>query len=241
MLAVRRGCRRRGGGRRGRCSRPGCRRGPAWPRSSAFIVSSMRRTSGCSMIERRLARRRAGGPALLALLGVLHGVLVGPLGQREALEADRQAGVVHHREHVPHALVLLADQVADGAVAVAVGHDAGGAGLDAHLVLDRRRTWTSLRSPSVPSSFTRNLGTMKHEMPLVPGGASGVRASTRWTMFSVMSCSPKVMKIFVPGDAVGAVVLLARPWCAPRRRRSRPAGSVRFIVPVHSPVTILGR
>ena len=57
---------------------------------------------------------------------------------------------------------------------------------------------TSLRSPSDPSSFTRNLGTMKHEMPLVPGGADGVRASTRCTMLSAMSCSPKVMKIFVP-------------------------------------------
>ena len=35
-------------------------------------------------------------------------------------------------------------------------------------------------------------------MPFVPGGASGVRASTRWMMLSVRSCSPKVMKIFVP-------------------------------------------
>ena len=57
---------------------------------------------------------------------------------------------------------------------------------------------TSLRAPSVPSSFTRNFGTTKHEMPLVPGGASGVRASTRWTMLSAMSCSPKEMKILVP-------------------------------------------
>ena len=62
--------------------------------------------------------------------------------------------------------------------------------------IDTQRT--SLRSPREPSSFTRNFGTMKHEMPLVPGGASGMRASTRWMMFSAMSCSPKVMKIFVP-------------------------------------------
>ncbi len=33
-------------------------------------------------------------------------------------------------------------------------------------------------------------GTMKHEMPRVPGGASGVRASTMWMMLSVRSCSP---------------------------------------------------
>src|SRR3546814_5210914 len=38
---------------------------------------------------------------------------------------------------------------------------------------------TSLRSPRLPSSFTRYFGTMKQLMPLVPGGASGVRASTR--------------------------------------------------------------
>ena len=33
-------------------------------------------------------------------------------------------------------------------------------------------------------------GTMNSEMPLTPSGAFGVRASTRWTMFSAMSCSP---------------------------------------------------
>ena len=49
---------------------------------------------------------------------------------------------------------------------------------------------TALRAPSEPSSATRNLGTMKHEMPRVPGGASGTRASTRWMMLSARSCSP---------------------------------------------------
>ncbi len=39
---------------------------------------------------------------------------------------------------------------------------------------------------------------MKQLMPFVPGGADGVRASTRCTMFWLMSCSPKLMKIFVP-------------------------------------------
>jgi hypothetical protein len=44
-------------------------------------------------------------------------------------------------------------------------------------------------------------------MPRVPAGASGNRASTRWTMFSVRSCSPAEMKILVPvirHAAVGA-------------------------------------
>ena len=57
---------------------------------------------------------------------------------------------------------------------------------------------TPLRSPSEPSSLMRNLGTMKHEMPLVPAGASGVRASTRCTICSLRSWSPNVMKIFWP-------------------------------------------
>ena len=55
-----------------------------------------------------------------------------------------------------------------------------------------------LRSPGVPSSLRRNLGTMNSEMPFVPTGASEVRARTRWMMLSVRSWSPHVMKIFVP-------------------------------------------
>ncbi len=57
---------------------------------------------------------------------------------------------------------------------------------------------TAFLAPSEPSSSTRNFGTRKRLMPLMPGGASGSRASTRWRMFSVRSCSPPVMKIFVP-------------------------------------------
>jgi hypothetical protein len=57
---------------------------------------------------------------------------------------------------------------------------------------------TSLRAPTEPSSATSCFGTTKQEIPFVPGGASGVRARTRWTMFGARSCSPKLMKIFVP-------------------------------------------
>ena len=39
---------------------------------------------------------------------------------------------------------------------------------------------------------------MNRLMPLVPAGASGSRASTKCTMFSLRSCSPAEMKIFVP-------------------------------------------
>src|SRR5438445_225981 len=42
------------------------------------------------------------------------------------------------------------------------------------------------------------LGTTNSELPLTPSGAVGVRANTRWMMFSVRSCSPKLMNIFCP-------------------------------------------
>ena len=38
---------------------------------------------------------------------------------------------------------------------------------------------TSFFAPREPSAPTRYFGTMKHEMPLVPAGASGVRANTK--------------------------------------------------------------
>jgi hypothetical protein len=57
---------------------------------------------------------------------------------------------------------------------------------------------TSLRGPRLPSALTRNLGTVNSEMPLTPGGAPGMRASTRCTMFSRSSWSPPEMKILLP-------------------------------------------
>ena len=57
---------------------------------------------------------------------------------------------------------------------------------------------TPLRVPGLPSALSMNFGTMNSEMPLVPSGAPSMRASTRWTMLSAMSCSPAEMKIFWP-------------------------------------------
>ena len=57
---------------------------------------------------------------------------------------------------------------------------------------------TPLDGPREPSSATDTLGTRNRLMPRLPSGASGVRASTRWMMFSVRSCSPAEMKILVP-------------------------------------------
>ncbi|MNQ76734.1 hypothetical protein D3C85_915820 [compost metagenome] len=78
--------------------------------------------------------RPAGRAALQALAGVSGGGLIGGFGAADALQADRQALVVHHGEHRRQALVGLADQPALGTVEV---DHAGARGLDAHLVFDR--------------------------------------------------------------------------------------------------------
>ena len=66
------------------------------------------------------------------------------------------------------------------------------------------------------------------------------RASTKLIMLSVRSCSPQLMKIFLTGDAVGAISNTLRA------RRSAPTskpacGSVSSMVPVHSPLTSFPR
>ena len=63
-------------------------------------------------------------------------LLIGAVGDADALEADAEPGLVHHREHAAHALVFLADQVADRAALIAHGHGAGRRGMHAELVLD---------------------------------------------------------------------------------------------------------
>mmetsp|Transcript_28950 Transcript_28950/g.68342 ORF Transcript_28950/g.68342 Transcript_28950/m.68342 type:complete len:241 (+) Transcript_28950:639-1361(+) len=66
------------------------------------------------------------------------------------------------------------------------------------ILFSMRPILVPLRSPSEPSSPTLRLGTAKSEMPLMPSGASGNRASTQCTMLSVRSWSPHEMKILVP-------------------------------------------
>jgi len=68
------------------------------------------------------------------------GVLVRTLGNGQALDTDRKPGIVQHGEHVTHALVGLADRIADRPTGIAVGHDARRAGVNPELVLDRHTT-----------------------------------------------------------------------------------------------------
>ena len=68
---------------------------------------------------------------------------------------------------------------------------------------------TSLRSPGVPSAFSLNFGTRNSEMPLVPCGASGSRASTRCTMFVGHVVVAPGDEDLLPGEQVAAVALPA--------------------------------
>ena len=70
--------------------------------------------------------------ALDAVIRVGHRVLVGDLGDAEALHADAQARAVHHHEHRVEPLVRLADHPAGRTVQ---DHLARGVAVDAHLVL----------------------------------------------------------------------------------------------------------
>ena len=86
-------------------------------------------------VRRLLGRDRAfQAAALEPFTRIEQAVLQRHLGEAEALNAHAQTRGVHHREHRPHAFVLLAHQPAGGVVEI---DDAGGGGLDAHLVLDR--------------------------------------------------------------------------------------------------------
>src|SRR5262249_45988183 len=101
------------------------------------MVSSMRLTSGCAMIGRAPGSTPVARPCLLARARVGERLLSRALGDRDALQRDRQAGLIHHGEHAGHATVLLADKEAGGAAVVAVNHGAGRRGMNAELVLDR--------------------------------------------------------------------------------------------------------
>ena len=82
---------------------------------------------------------------------------------------------------------------------------------------------------------------MKQEMPLVPGRGAG-RAGEH-EVHDVLGhvVLAEGDEDLLPGDGVACRRRAARPaWCS--APTSEPAcGSVRFIVPVHSPVTIFGR
>jgi hypothetical protein len=137
-------------------------------------------------------RRPRYVPAALARVGDRG--LPAALALGEALQADPEARVVHHREHVPEAAVDLADQPAARAVEV---HHAGRRAVDAELVLDAR-TADAVGLDRAHLPRRQELRDEEHADAARPCGRVGSFASTRCTMFSVRSCSPLVMKILVP-------------------------------------------
>ena len=86
---------------------------------------------GCSGLDAAVH-----GAALHTVTRILRGLLIGPVGHRNALHAHRIAGRVHHDEHVFQTTVFLAHQKAHGTAMVAVLQYRCGAGFDAHFVFD---------------------------------------------------------------------------------------------------------
>ena len=89
--------------------------------------------------DRARAFTAAERSALPAVAGIGQCLLRGALRDRDALQPNRKAGLVHHGEHAGHAAVFLADQVTGGAPAVTENHRAGRRSMNAELVLDRMR------------------------------------------------------------------------------------------------------
>ena len=156
--------------------------------------------------DRRLhARLGVEPPALEALVRVLQRVLVGAVADGEALQTDREAGVVHHREHVRHAPVLLTDEVAGGLVVV---EDARGAGLDAELVLDRLADHAVLLVGEIAVVVEEELGDDEARDAL--GAGRGVGRAGQHEVDDVVGhvvLAPRDPDLRA-GDLVGAVVLL---------------------------------
>ena len=75
--------------------------------------------------------------SLNALARIGDRLLIGAFAGTQSLKADFQACLVHHGEHAGQPVVFLSDEVADCSAIVAVGHDTGGAAMNAELVLDR--------------------------------------------------------------------------------------------------------
>jgi hypothetical protein len=150
------------------------------------MVINMRRTSGWLMIATFGPPRYADVGALDAIARVVARALIRALASGNAFEADAETRGVHHDEHVLEATILFADQVADGAAMVAESHDRRRAGVNAQLVLDRHAIGiVALAKAAVVVDHELRYDEQRNALD--PFGAVGVRASTRWMMFSAMS------------------------------------------------------
>ena len=183
---------------------------------AAAACAPARATARVRAHRRRLLRRR---------FGHLH-----------ALQPDVEPRVVHHREHRAHSAEFGSDQLADAIVVIAKGQHAGRRSMQPHLVLDRRRpdvvglagvrrVGFGHKEQRDPSRSCRRVGrTGKHQVNDVLG------------KFVVAEGDEDLGPLIdqVPSSR-GVAAVRSAPTSLPA------CGSVRFIVPVHSPVASLGR
>ena len=148
---------------------------------------------------------RAERAALLALAGILQRLLRRPLGDADALQADREAGEVHHGEHAGEPAVLLADQVADRAAVIPVDHGAGGGGVNTELVLDGMGAHV-VKAAKRAVLVDEHLGHQEQRDALVAGGR--VRQPRQNEMDDVVGKIVLAVgnEDLLPGDAIAAVV-----------------------------------
>src|SRR5207248_9644554 len=71
--------------------------------------------------------------------GIIPRLLIGALGDRDALHADPEPFAVHHCEHGFEAAVFVADAPADRALTLAIGHDASRRRVNAELFFQAQR------------------------------------------------------------------------------------------------------
>ena len=76
------------------------------------------------------------GSSLNAALRIIARLLIGALGDRDALQPDIEPRRIHHQEHVFDAAAFLADQRADRAAIVAIGQNASRARMNSQLFLE---------------------------------------------------------------------------------------------------------
>ena len=173
--------------------------------------------------------------ALHAGAGKVAGLLIGALGDRDALHADIEPGVVHHREHVFEPAVFLADAPADR---VPIGEHAGRRGVDAELVFEAEGADIVARASAallVGQKFRH-----QEQRDAVTAGRRGGGARQH----SVDDVRRQVVVAIGDEDLLSGDPVMTAPF--PRAGtarvvsapRSEPAcGSVKFIVPAHSPRT----
>ena len=126
-----------------------------------------------------------------------------------------KTGVVHHGEHASHAGVDIADQIGSSSSLLAVGHHAGGAGVDAQLVLDADAL-DIVAVPEAAVGIDQVLGYEEQRDP--PGSRRSFRCPCQYEMDDVVR-----HLVLAPSDEdlgslhpPGPVVLLPRlsPQCA---------------------------